>query len=420
MEESKCSPHSIRYYCTAGSGMEAFLLSEVKDKLGAENVEQIPGKVFFSSSAAVPKVMELKAAERLFLLLRRDSSLTDIIHKRPAKAASSIQNRLIGDGKEWREAVMSWRRLQRAIMDSDNSTSSLIEGNTTGRGGGLEVQVAPVSFRVSCRCSGALSRRFGPQDLSQTIGTGLIRQLGWKVDLKNPELEVNVHLSDDHTVLGIPLLRSPLARRGYIQTTGLRSTVAWVMSSLADIQPGSCVVDPMCGVGTVLLEAAQEHQEAYFLGVDIDDRQVLRANENVAFAELTDRIHVVQASSLGLPLLSSSVDAVICDVPFGKKFGTKTNMAASLPRIVMEMERVLRVNGTLVLLMSPQLSVLLKKLQSSPGPGPPPLTQGEMPGAGARTSPAPPLSSLKLQSTHRISLGAIDGLIMKYVKIHTD
>lgn len=40
-----------------------------------------------------------------------------------------------------------------------------------------------------------------------------------------------------------------------------------------------------------------------------------------------------------LPLPSASVDAVVCDLPFGRKFGTKTNMAANLPVIVTEMER---------------------------------------------------------------------------------
>lgn len=40
-----------------------------------------------------------------------------------------------------------------------------------------------------------------------------------------------------------------------------------------------------------------------------------------------------------LPLPSASVDAVVCDLPFGKKFGTKTNMAANLPLILTEMER---------------------------------------------------------------------------------
>lgn len=40
-----------------------------------------------------------------------------------------------------------------------------------------------------------------------------------------------------------------------------------------------------------------------------------------------------------LPLLSASVDAVVCDLPFGRKFGTKTNMAANLLLILTEMER---------------------------------------------------------------------------------
>lgn len=40
-----------------------------------------------------------------------------------------------------------------------------------------------------------------------------------------------------------------------------------------------------------------------------------------------------------LPLPSASVDAVVCDLPFGRKFDTKTNMAANLPLILTEMER---------------------------------------------------------------------------------
>lgn len=49
-------------------------------------------------------------------------------------------------------------------------------------------------------------------------------------------LQVNVYLSDDHCLLGFPLTRLPLANRSYIKTTGLRSTVAWAMASLAQIQ----------------------------------------------------------------------------------------------------------------------------------------------------------------------------------------
>lgn len=41
-----------------------------------------------------------------------------------------------------------------------------------------------------------------------------------------------------------------------------------------------------------------------------------------------------------LPLPSASVDAVVCDLPFGRKFGSKTDMAAKLPLILAEMERL--------------------------------------------------------------------------------
>ncbi|XP_035462355.2 THUMP domain-containing protein 2 isoform X2 [Scophthalmus maximus] len=596
----------------------------------------MPGKVLFSSSARIDRVSDLKAAERLFLLLKQDSPVQLSARTSTAKAASVLQSRLLGDGARWTSAVLTWSRLQRELahrgttvntssaaqsvvskreegrgseeqteeeeeegrcnvetgksaegqreeeesgtgrqrsgdgkdahtlerkrkraavqrgyemsaegcggeaaqvlekkMKRDNEEESTREKNVerqktqgkrededdeeekrivmelsqpngkkgtrseTGlqsRGTGKDLDVksssrkiddmaedcavekvehvktsggedkklrikpgfassVPVSFRISCKCTGALSRLLSTQEVSRVIGVGLGRLLGWKADLKNPQLEVNVHLSDDHCLLGIPLTRLPLANRSYIKTTGLRSTVAWAMASLAQIQPGFCVVDPMCGVGTILIEAAQEHKAACFLGVDIDDGQLQRANDNIEFAELGNRIHLLKASSMVLPLPSASVDAVICDLPFGRKFGTKTNMAANLPVIVAEMERVLRVGGALVVLLSPQLSCLLKKLLAQKDPGPTSDQETSLhtgaPGCpslslapkeqhtfqihrGVESSPTretvtetgpqlslspPPLSSLKHQTTLRVSLGAIDGLIHKYVKI---
>ncbi|KAL7383927.1 hypothetical protein ABVT39_020811 [Epinephelus coioides] len=591
MAEPRSHGSFVRYYCTAGNGMETFLMDEVKRKLAAEDVCQMPGKVLFSSSAGINRVSELKAAERLFLLLKQDSPVRLSAHISPAKAASVLQSRLLGDSNQWTSAVMTWSRLQgelaarrttakpqsttlgvtrkreggswseepqsetvrrggtssgetcgseaqtlekkrkrddedknakkegtsgrererqddeegrRMVMEfsscgqngkegitsetglcgrgsvcaqatpgPDHSVDrscrrmdgtaedSTVEHDKTTEGGDNTLQqprrinpepLSPVSvsFRISCKCTGSLSRFFSTQEVSRVIGVGLSRLLGWRVDLKNPQLEVHVYLSDDHCLLGIPLTRLPLANRSYIKTTGLRSTVAWAMTSLAQIQPGFCVVDPMCGVGTILIEAAQEHKAACFLGTDIDDGQLQKANENVAFAELGNRIHLLKASSMMLPLPSASVDAVVCDLPFGKKFGTKTNMAANLPLILTEMERVLCIGGCLVLLLSPQLSCLLKKLlaqrdtgpashqetkpqtgiQGCPSPSPTkqptshihrevksPPTQETDPQSGLQHNLPPSLSSLKHQATFRVSLGAIDGLIHKYVKM---
>lgn len=116
------------------------------------------------------------------------------------------------------------------------------------------------------------------------------------------------------------------------------------------------------------------------------------------------------------------------------------------------MSRVLCIGGTLVLLLSPQLSCLLKKLlaqndtgstsnkETKPQTGiqdyPPPFlsstklqtfqiqqgvksssTQETDPHSELKHSVPPPLSSLRHQATLRVSLGVIDGLIHKYVKI---
>ncbi|XP_056148082.1 THUMP domain-containing protein 2 [Lampris incognitus] len=680
MTEPERERSLARYCCTAGNGMEPFLAEEVKRRLSAEDVCQIPGRLLFSSSAPISKVTQLKSAERLFLLLRQDSPVKLPVHTSQAKVASVLQARLLGNRREWSDGLMTWSRLQRDLAVSCGSAhrpnptrkpqrksgspakekeieteiveeeeeegkdrkskkrkreldteESLAErkrevesgveeneggGHVKGRccGGGwnetqtleqkrngdetkrrneverkrdgerrvetgkekeksgqisgngantlhtperkknetydwlggagescgvrqngaskaakrkseedgddsrsVAAEVSPsgahtsmtapgmcsgervsgskhtvpgvgccpevddmvnsglavegvehvnttkesvlqpsppaaVSFRVNCKCTGSLSRCLSAQEVSCVFAAGLRRLMGWKSDLKNPQLEVNLNLSDDHCILGIPLTRSPLSNRRYMKHTGVRSTVAWAMTSLAHIQPGYRVVDPMCGVGTILIEAAQEHQGAHFLGVDIDDRQLQKANENILFADLQDRIQVMQASAMELPLPNASVDAVVCDLPFGRKFGTKTDMAATLLLLVAEMERILRVGGTLVILLSPQLSCLLKKLQAQPETELP-ATQEEEPWTGLQSPPfsavkqenqqtppgntsstlqqeepcpelkhrpSAPLCSLKHQATYRVGLGVIDGLINKYVKYRQD
>ncbi|XP_019743725.1 THUMP domain-containing protein 2 isoform X1 [Hippocampus comes] len=461
-----------RYFCTNGYGMEQFVVDEVTRKLAAHDIERLQGKVLFSSSAHINLVKELKSAERLFLLMKRDSPLQLSAPANPARVASVLKSTLIGDLQQWTSAEMTWRRLQGVVADKENESEAeeqrTMEEEVFEEENGSDFQImkkrrkmdcgdeyvdtggdfiagkhdrgktapganrhssVPFSFRISCKCSGSVSRHLSVQEVSKVLGTSLSGQLGWKVDLRNPQIEITVYLRDDYCLLGIPLTRLPLANRCYIKTTGLRSTVAWAMAELAQIQSGSLVLDPMCGMGTILIEAAQEHKLAGFLGLDIDDRQLDKASENVAFAELGDRIHLLKASTTNIPIPNASVDAVVCDLPFGRKFGTKTDMAASLPLILAEMERVLRVGGSLVLLLSPQLSCLLKKLLTQPQTrtedsankqGAQEITstptQGEEPPMGLMTEPRPPLSSLEHQATLRLSLGTIDGLLHKYIK----
>ncbi|NXK11724.1 THUM2 protein, partial [Herpetotheres cachinnans] len=407
----KMAARGRRYFCTAGRGLEPFLAREVRTRLGATEVDSVPGKVFFSAGAGPARLRGLRSAERLFLLLRRGDPLP--VSRSKGRMLHEIKSLVIEEPKYWLDVISIWRNLhghegkkddtsqenrlplkrkseeeansaakrqkaeqvretvseecqveagERCVVlerkrDQDCCTESKASLEDPSKRSGEEPIVneqLSFSFRVSCRCSGAIAKVLTAQEIGRAIGTALMKQCGWRADLRDPSLEIFVHLNDIYSVVGIPLFRLPLANREYIKTAGLRSTVAWAMASLAEISAGAFVLDPMCGLGTILVEAAKEWPEACYWGADISDSQLEGADVNIRTAGLMDKIELLKASVKVLPLPSESFDAVISDIPFGKKFKITKDIQL-LPDILQEMERVLRVGGTMVLLLSQDL-----------------------------------------------------------------
>uniref|UniRef100_UPI00398EB57A THUMP domain-containing protein 2 n=1 Tax=Pristiophorus japonicus TaxID=55135 RepID=UPI00398EB57A len=407
-----------RYFCTASKGLERFLREEVCLKLAAHHVEQVSGKVFFTTEADLKKLKSLKCAERLFLLVKKLPPIEMPRHK--GKGVHVLQKYVIGESSKWLEVVYKWQSLQdlskeqectsdvtetgikrptqqessetrkRPKLELDKPQATVFDGSPMGQcdlhsiiegscQNNAPIQSPPspdellnpkgrgaassIHFRVSCRCSGNIAKSFTSQELGRAIGVALGREMGWKAELRNPMLEVYVHLSDIHCVVGIPIVRLPLASRDYIKSAGLRSTVAWAMAYLADIKAGSLVLDPMCGLGTILLEAAKEWPNAYYHGIDNTDSQLQMASANVCFAKLSNNIDLMRASVTELPLLTESIDVVISDIPFGKKFKISQDTKTIMPYILKEMVRVLSADGTLVLLLSQELSLDIQQWQ---------------------------------------------------------
>ncbi|XP_058524012.1 THUMP domain-containing protein 2 isoform X2 [Ochotona princeps] len=316
-----------RFFCTAGRGLESFLMREVQARLAATQVEYISGKVFFTTSASLNMLKTLKSAERLFLLITKQLPFP-VSSTGKGKILSEIQRLINDDPGNWLNIISIWKDLLE--LNIENEKLSQRDANPLKRKVGEKGTIAAkkpkteqmeeikenracqlekqreetleqresitvreelpeagsqdqaenaaethhhsgLTFRVSCRCSGTIGKAVTAQEVGRVIGVALMRQFGWKADLRNPDLEVFIHLNDIYSVVGIPVLRVPLASRAYIKTAGLRSTIAWAMASLAEIKAGVFVLDPMCGLGTILLEAAKEwpichcHQKALML-----------------------------------------------------------------------------------------------------------------------------------------------------------
>ncbi|XP_048209023.1 THUMP domain-containing protein 2 isoform X2 [Perognathus longimembris pacificus] len=451
-----------RFFCTAGRGLEPFLMREVRERLAATQVEYMSGKVFFITCSNLSMMKKLKSAERVFLLIKKQFPLTASSPSK-GKILHDLRRLISDDPGSWLNAISFWKNLletdaqkekpsQRASnplkrkaeeneivfakklklevqkneeiqqewpLEKQVEESALEQGDSnTGRENLQEKELQPAveeaagapspdfTFRVSCRCSGTVAKIFTAQEVGKIIGIALMKQFGWKADLRTPNLEIFIHLNDVYSVLGIPLFRVPLASRTYIQTTGLRSTIAWAMASLAEIK------------------------NVYYVGTDISDSQLLGAQDNVKAANLQDKIELLKVSVVDLPLPSECVDSIISDIPFGKKF----KLAKDIKSILQEMERVLRVGGTIVLLLSKDHHRCLQDCGESSVPLNPQGNHPTDPEEKEKTIPSetesspgeannqecldkmPPFGSLVAVECYKVSLGKTDAFICKYKK----
>ncbi|XP_075352879.1 U6 snRNA (guanine-N(2))-methyltransferase THUMPD2-like isoform X2 [Mycteria americana] len=469
-----------RYFCTAGRGLEPFLAREVRARLGATEVDCVSGKVFFSTEAEPSELRRLKSGERLFLLLKKHTPLA--VSRNKGKMLHEIKSLITEEPKYWLDVISIWRNLHEGKEDyvsqenpmplkgkseeeaniatkrqkmeqvretvseecqaeagercgvaerkSDQdcwteSKASLEDPSNSSGEKPIANEQLSFTFRVSCRCSGAIAKILPSQEIGRAVGIALMKQCGWRADLRNPDLEIFVHLNDIHSVVGIPLFRLPLANRAYIRTAGLRSTVAWAMASLAEISAGAFVLDPMCGLGTILLEAAKEWPEACYWGADISDSQLEGADANIRTAGLMDKIELLKAS--------------VKDIPFGKKFKI-TKDRQLLLGILQEMERVLHVGGTIVLLLSQDLHKRMGGIaKCAENDSPNAISDGASETAAAKalnvdgnssslvngveesflSSRQTHFGSLVPDGVYGVSLGKTDAFICKYRKIST-
>jgi putative N6-adenine-specific DNA methylase len=80
------------------------------------------------------------------------------------------------------------------------------------------------------------------------------------VDTRQPDVRVHGFINGDHCTLYLDTSGAPLYQRGFRQKTvdaPLKENLAAGILRLSGWQPGVALLDPMCGSGTFLIEAAQ-------------------------------------------------------------------------------------------------------------------------------------------------------------------
>ena len=233
---------------------------------------------------------------------------------------------------------------------------------------------APV-FRASCVRRHTCKENkhgFTSQEAARWVGEAVAGlQRNWKVSMTRFDLEVLVLLADRELslclcvlyrakspdrqpegaqeaggdalpvqelckALGRQLHHRPFQR--HLVKTSLKPSIAFALLTLAGAREHEVVLDPLCGCGTIPLEACAALGAAGLAG-DLDDAAVRAARANTGSAG-PDPCHW---DATILPLRSGAVDAVVSDLPFGVRCGKNSAVLKQLYGFVYaEMARVLR------------------------------------------------------------------------------
>jgi len=126
--------------------------------------------------------------------------------------------------------------------------------------------------RVCCLVSARKSRLYHTVGIAERVVRGLGERLGVAAELVPasdddtdaethlPALRVHVRLERDRCTVSVDSSGEPLHRRGYrlaLARAPLRPTLAAAMLRAAGWHPGEPLLDPMCGSGTIVIEAAR-------------------------------------------------------------------------------------------------------------------------------------------------------------------
>ena len=195
------------------------------------------------------------------------------------------------------------------------------------------------------------------------------------VDKEQPDIRIHAYLNRDDVVLSLDLSGDALHMRGYREDTGkapLRETLAAAIVLRSGWQKGTPLVDPMCGSGTLLIEAAQMeaqiapqlyrlhwgfdfwqgHNQAawekvkeealalaeaekqhenlpHFYGFDLDHRVLQKAKQNAKNAGVAYLMQWQQGDVAAIKNPSPNVaGTVICNPPYGERLGTTPALIA--------------------------------------------------------------------------------------------
>lgn len=319
------------HFATCPRGLEALLAAEV-ERLGAGAVAVTSGGVSFQA--------DLRTVYRVNLESRIATRVLRRLDTKPYRNEKDIYE--LARSQHWGQ----WFRVSQSIRVDTTAVRSPLKS---------------IDF-ATLRIKDAICDRFRDDTGSRP-----------NVDTRAPDVRITAYLTQDSATLYLDTSGEPLYKRGYRTQSveaPLKENLAAGIIALTGWRPEEALLDPMCGGGTLVAEAAmiglniapglgrsfgfertsdfdpglwasvrEAAMQARTLdrklsihGSDLHYREVEYAKENLRSAGLSDTVQIKQASATDLrPPAAEGV--LVTNPPYGERIGEKDDLAALYPKL---------------------------------------------------------------------------------------
>jgi tRNA (guanine10-N2)-dimethyltransferase len=176
------------------------------------------------------------------------------------------------------------------------------------------LELGKSSFAIRQICKNEVSER----KIAVKIGERI--SIDNKIDLDNPDVKI-LFYTGSRTIISIleensatsykSCLEHHVRYRPYFSPISIHPRIARSMVNLANCSPNDTVLDPFCGTGGILIEAADMEMEAK--GIDLLEKMVVNSKGNLKHFGLEGKIEKgdVEESK------NQSFEAIVTDPPYG-------------------------------------------------------------------------------------------------------
>jgi tRNA (guanine6-N2)-methyltransferase len=216
-----------------------------------------------------------------------------------------------------------------------------------------------VSFGVRAERVGT-GHSYTSMDIASISGESIVETLAEygslvTVNLNSPSLSIATEVIDNVLYVLLRLYgEDSLHRRWYRiyeHPASLKPSIAYAMLVISGLREGEVLIDPVCGGGTIPIEAALYYENIGIICNDVSSRSIRMARANAKMARVDSRIRFYnfEVSELSRREIGS-VDRIVCNPPFGIRMGNPQKAKHVTEKIIEVSTDLLSKRGSLTLI----------------------------------------------------------------------